>query len=108
MTIYDPMLPPLTCVETLRKELSVAQAAVAESSAALTDFTRRLEEVQGELILQRAQKRIDDRELRRMQRECSNVCLAARGEVAESRMMQRHYLYVHCVCSCGIYTCGAY
>ena len=78
--------------DTLRQQLSSSQTEVAELSAALTDYARRLEEVQSELVLQKAQKRIDDREMSRMQRECGNVCLAARGEVAESRMMQRHYL----------------
>jgi hypothetical protein len=78
--------------EGLTKQLAARGQELGECKAALTDFARRLEEVQGELVLQRAQKRIDDRELRRVQRDCGSLCLAARGEVAESRMMQRHYL----------------
>lgn len=79
-------------VEGLTKQLAVRTDELEECRAALNDYIRRLDEVQGELVLQRAQKRIDDRELRRVQRDCGNLCLAARGEVAESRMMQRHYL----------------
>mmetsp|Transcript_24395 Transcript_24395/g.35832 ORF Transcript_24395/g.35832 Transcript_24395/m.35832 type:complete len:1001 (-) Transcript_24395:240-3242(-) len=72
-------------------ELAAALADRDECRVALSDYAHRLDELQSQLVLLRAQRRIDEREFRRVQRECAQAVQSAKAEASESRMMQVHY-----------------
>lgn len=51
------------------------------------DYVRRLDELQSEILLYRAQRRIDEREMKILRRESEEKILIAKTESLESRMM---------------------
>jgi hypothetical protein len=60
-----------------------------ELAQTVADYVRRLDELQSEGLMYRAQRRIDEREVNMLRRECEEKILVAKSEAIESRMMMR-------------------
>jgi hypothetical protein len=60
-----------------------------ELAQTVADYVRRLDELQSEGLMYRAQRRIDEREVSMLRRECEEKILIAKSEAIESRMMTR-------------------
>ena len=81
-----PLQSPL--VLTLMKEKD-------ELGQIIGDYVRRLDELQSEILLYRAQRRIDEREMKILRRESEEKILVAKTESLESRMMIQNLQYIY-------------
>jgi hypothetical protein len=92
----DSLLFPLSCGAANPYSNTVILAIIKERdelAQTVADYVHRLDELQSEGLLYRAQRRIDEREIKMLRRECEEKVFIAKSEALESRMMIRQLQY---------------